>query len=214
MSEISQEEIEIMGATSANEELGGSKGGRKLLRSKLGAVVLNKYEQNAKLNTEVIRDSDTGLYNKAYLVKELDIRINDTKKPFAVIWVDMDNLKTMNDENGHEVGTEIIIGLSRLLENKIRPNENGFVSRYGGDEFVIVIPGMTKIEKVMERANDINSSVSATEFRTSKGRMHQTVSLGAGIWDGKESRSELLERVDSAMYEAKKQGRGMVVQAK
>jgi diguanylate cyclase len=120
----------------------------------------------------------------------------------------------MNDKNGHEVGTEMIIGLSRLLENKIRPNENSFVARYGGDEFVLVIPGMTEIENVMKRAKDINSLVSATEFRTSKGKIRQTVSLGAGIWDGKESRTELLERVDSAMYEAKKQGRDKVVQAK
>lgn len=214
MSDKLQEDIQKEAAFAANDELAGNGDGRKLLSGNLGEVVLNKYEQAEKLNSELVRDSMTGLYNQAYLVKELDIRINNTKKPFAVIWIDMDNLKTMNDENGHEVGTEVIIGLSRLLENKIRPNENGFVSRYGGDEFVIVIPGMTKIESVMERARDINSSVSATEFRTSKGGMHQTVSLGAGIWDGKESRTELLERVDGAMYDAKKQGRNVVVQAK
>lgn len=214
MSDKLPNDIQIGAASAAHEELGGTEDGRKLLASKLGEVVLNKYEQSEELKSEIIRDSMTGLYNQAYLVKELDIRINNTKKPFAVIWIDMDNLKTMNDKNGHGVGTEVIIGLSRLLENKIRPSENGFVSRYGGDEFVIVIPGMTKIESVMERAKDISSSVSATEFRTSKGGMHQTVSLGAGIWNGKESRTELLERVDGAMYDAKKQGRNVVVQAK
>jgi len=202
-------------AHEANKDLGKTDKGRKLLSSDLGAVVLGTYEKAEKLRSENVRDSMTGVFNYHYLINELDNRTRNLNgEKFAVLWVDMDNLKTINDNRGHAAGSEVLIGIARLLENKIRPNEKGFVGRYGGDEFIIVIPGITNIESAKKRAEEVRQSISKTEFRAINDRVHETVSIGVGLWNGKETTKQLLGRVDEAMYEAKKRGKNLVVEAK
>jgi len=202
-------------AHEANRDLGKTDKGRKLLSSDLGAVVLGTYEKAEKLRSENVRDSMTGVFNYHYLINELDNRTRNLNgEKFAVLWVDMDNLKAINDNRGHAAGSEVLIGIARLLENKIRPNEKGFVGRYGGDEFIIVIPGIINIESAKKRAEEVRQSISKTEFRAINDRVHETVSIGVGLWNGKETTKQFLGRVDEAMYEAKKRGKNLVVEAK
>ena len=130
------------------------------------------------------------------------------------LMIDMDDFKDTNDSLGHEVGNEVIKGVTRVIESKIRVNEDGFAARYGGDEFVVVLPGDISSDNLSQRAEEIRKTVDEAKLRAGKRNVHQTVSIGIGSWNEKETATQFLERVDAAMYKAKKQGRNRVVEAK
>ena len=218
---VSQEDIvkpdnyDYEGAHAVNKKLGKTAEGRKLLSSELGTEDLDTYVEVEKLKSENVRDAMTGVFNYGYLMKELEARTkNPSVECFAVFWLDMDSLKYINDKHGHPAGSEVIIGMARLLENKIRPNEKGFVARYGGDEFIIVIPGVDTDQAAKIRAEEIRKTVSETRFRAGDNNIIETVSIGAGVWNGKETSDEFLNRVDASMYYAKEHGKNQVAFAK
>ena len=202
-------------AREANIKIGGTEEGRKVLSDeKVGKSVLDTFEEVEKLKSESMRDPLTGLYNYGFLMEELEKRTENKDQKLALISVDMDNFKNTNDTFGHEVGNSVIKGLARGLVNKIRINTDGFVARYGGDEFVILLPGYTDLKSLKLRGDEIREAVSGTDFRVGKRGIHQTVSVGVGLWNGEETAREFLERIDKAMYEAKNKGRDLVVEAK
>jgi len=215
MTDKVNEDFQYEAAHAANKKLGKTAEGRKFLSGKLGKGELDTYEENERLKSENIRDPMTGVFNYGYLANELEVRTrNPHGENFAIFWVDMDSLKGINDEYGHPAGSEVIIGMARLLENKIRPNEKGFVARYGGDEFIVVVPGVNTDQTAKVRAEEIRKTVSETRFRVGDSNVMETVSIGVGVWNGEETSDKLLRRVDDAMYDAKKRGKNQVVPAK
>ncbi|MCX6704511.1 MAG: GGDEF domain-containing protein [Candidatus Woesebacteria bacterium] len=214
MTDKVKEDFQFEGAKNAHEDLGNTDEGRRILSSeKGGAVILDTYEREAKLKSENIRDAMTGLFNYGYLMNELDTKTKEQDNKLALIWVDMDNLKVTNDSIGHEAGTDVVKGVARVVANKIRSNENGLAARYGGDEFVILLPGHMNLESLKQRGEEIRKAVFEAKFRAGGANIHQTVSIGVGLWNGVETAKQFLERVDKAMYEAKKKGRNLVIEA-
>jgi diguanylate cyclase (GGDEF)-like protein len=202
-------------AHEADLKFGDTAKGRSWLKDpEEGKKLLDNFEEAEKLKAKNIRDAMTGLYNYGYLIKELETRTKEPNQKLALIWIDMDNFKATNDSLGHEAGSDVIKGVARVVANKIRSNENGLASRYGGDEFVILLPGNMNIEALKQRGEEIRKSISETKFRAGGSNINQTVSIGVGLWDGIESASQFLERVDKAMYKAKDMGRNLVVEAK
>ena len=214
MTDKVKEEFQFEAATTAHKDLGDTGEGRRTLSGRSGKVVLDTYEREAKLKSENIRDPMTGLYNYGFFMQEIESRTKDKDNKLALIWVDMDNLKAINDAFGHEAGTEVIKGMSRLVANKIRANENSVLARYGGDEFVLLLPGYGDVENLKQRGEEIRKAVSEAKFRAGGTNINETVSIGVGLWDGIETSGQFLDRVDKAMYEAKKKGRNLVVEAK
>ena len=161
-------------------------------------------------------DGLTGLYNRRYVTRHLASLAqskgtddNDT----ALIMVDIDHFKSVNDTYGHDVGDEVLKEISKRLQLVVRGQD--LASRLGGEEFLIVVTNATveNAERVAERIrNDIASEpISAA---TPSGHVQVTVSVGVAMPESTtETPDRQLKRADEALYEAKRGGRDRVVMA-
>jgi len=163
-------------------------------------------------------DDVTGLYNQRKLHKDLDMAISrykELKEEFCLLFIDIDHFKKVNDGHGHLVGTHLLSAMGKLLNHTLR--ESDLIYRYGGDEFVMLIPDVTHdIGKVI--GNRVLDAVKAEIFKvtsqtdnTKKDEFNLTVSIGVATYPRDASNKEdILSIADRMMYEAKKGGRGRV----
>lgn len=163
----------------------------------------------------------TKLFNFRYLEEQLDLEIMKIMEgeiaDLSVVMIDIDYFKMVNDTYGHESGNEILQGLSRLLESSLP--KNGIVGRYGGEEFVFILPGWTKV-KTMQFAEQLRKEVAHHVFqvRSDLDERQQTlevhITLSIGVASAPEDTDEavaLLRNADRALYiGAKQAGRNRV----
>ncbi len=157
-------------------------------------------------------DDATGLYNTRYLNYILDREIaqaEQSKKSFAVLFIDADKFKGINDTHGHLVGTKLLNELGEILKKLVRDSDTVF--RYGGDEFVAVLSScdLPTAKTVAER---IRQSVEQNEFIKEEGlNLKFTVSIGVALFpDHASSKQAIIEAADQAMYSAKRSTRNSV----
>lgn len=169
-------------------------------------------EQYMGVANLVYRDDATGLYNTRYLNYILDREIAQSKttgKSFAVLFIDADRFKGINDTHGHLVGTKLLNELGEHFKRFVRERDTVF--RYGGDEFVAVLSScdLPTARVVAER---IRSSVEKHAFLADESlNLHFTVSIGVAIFpDHAKSKKEIIDAADHAMYDAKKTTRNSV----
>ncbi len=159
--------------------------------------------READLRDEALHDYATGLLNRRGLRVEGE-QLRRDALPLSVFMFDLDNLKTVNDTNGHARGDKMILCFAQLLRSKTRPTD--ILCRYGGDEFVAVLPNLGSEEDAQKRADDI-----CQEFRRrmeAEG-IHATCSAGIALCDPRERpTSSLIDRADRAMYYAKQRCKG------
>lgn len=167
-----------------------------------------------------IRDSLTGLYNKGYLERKLEeLTSVPLGSRFAFILLDLDNFKSkINDVYGHPFG-DLVLSISakrlkdavrfwRIDEGKIK---NDLVFRYGGEEFAFIIDEVSDLDKAMQIAGRLRTSLSERPIEAPDGEVVKvTGSVGVGVWDGKEKGKLLISRVDNVMYDAKHMGKDRV----
>jgi len=173
---------------------------------------------NAMAHREVSRlsriDGLTGLYNYRTFQLALEERIErigrDYEKALAVIMVDVDFFKDINDEHGHPVGDEVLKGLAGRLRENVRELDR--VARYGGEEFAIILDNVDRKETARV-AEKLRAAVDSSGIATTSGPLSLTVSMGYAILERGDatSKQELLDRADKALYKAKSLGRNMVV---
>jgi diguanylate cyclase (GGDEF)-like protein len=173
-------------------------------------------EQYMGVQHLVYVDDATGLYNTRYLHNVLDKEIlqsQSTGRPFAVLFIDADKFKTVNDSNGHLIGTRLLYELGDQLKRYVRDTDTVF--RYGGDEFIAVLSAcdLATAKVVAER---IRQSVEKRAFLESEGlQIHFTVSIGVALFpEHAKSKKEIIDAADQAMYDAKKTSRNSVTVAK
>lgn len=173
------------------------------------ATEVAAYEQQLlELNT---RDSLTGIRNRRYFETRLREEIARHHRygcPLALIMIDIDFFKKVNDTYGHQAGDHVLIQMADLLSNRLRMVDT--LARYGGEEFCVLLPATTRQAATMA-AEDLRRLVEKQVFTYKKTALGITISLGvieAGgpniSWDA------LLKRVDDALYSAKKSGRNKV----
>ena len=160
-------------------------------------------------------DDATGLYNTRYLHYILEREITQalaTKKSFAVLFMDADRFKNVNDTHGHLVGTKILHELGHQLKKYVRDADTVF--RYGGDEFVAVLSpsDLSTAQAVAER---IRVAVEQTSFLAHEGlNLHFTVSIGVALFpDHADSKKAVIDAADQAMYASKRATRNKVTVA-
>lgn len=156
-----------------------------------------------------LHDPLTGLPNRAFLAERLELAINRTKRlenyGYAVLFLDLDRFKVINDSLGHLAGDEVLISIAQKLKTHLR--ESDLVARLGGDEFVILLEDISSIDKAIQITERI-----LTDFQTPLilNNSEIVISASIGIVLGTKNyhqASDLLRNADIAMYRAKAQGR-------
>ncbi len=158
-------------------------------------------------------DSKTGLFNYQYfkraLQTELD-RANRFDRPLTVVMADLDLLRNINNTYGHLAGDEVLIGVANILKTSFRYVDT--VTRFGGEEFAILIPETTP-EEIYAHIDEIRHRIQMTPFRveTSISPIHATLSFGiSGRSNNQISYTEIINNADSALYFAKLNGRNRI----
>jgi diguanylate cyclase len=160
--------------------------------------------------SEAAKDSMTGVANRKTFEKFYASALensNITKQPLSLIMTDIDHFKKVNDKWGHQTGDQVICYVAGVLEREAP--KNSMVARLGGEEFVIVAPGIDD-NAAFELSEKIRNQVERKKLirRNSKEDLGKiTISIGIAQFDGIETRTDLLERVDKALYKSKHTGR-------
>ncbi|OGW63581.1 MAG: hypothetical protein A2V83_09470 [Nitrospirae bacterium RBG_16_64_22] len=160
-----------------------------------------------------ITDGLTGVYNHRYLYTRLDeefARAARYQSPLALIMVDLDDFKRVNDTFGHRRGDEVLKDVAATIRRAVRRSD--IVTRYGGEEFVILLP-QTPLSGAFQEAERIREAVARRRFR---GLGHPiTISLGLAAYPENQPRrgDDLLKLADQAMYQAKAKGKNRVIVA-
>jgi len=180
------------------------------LEQTLPVLEAKRYAESLKQLS--IKDPLTGLYNRRFVEQALEnitagiIRRNTV---LGVLMCDVDYFKKVNDEYGHDVGDEILKSIAKILRENVRKSD--IVSRFGGEEFLILLVDIRKdeAEKIAEK---LRKKVESTTFHTKIGPLKKTISIGVsefpidstGIW-------QVIKFADVALYKAKEMGRNRVV---
>lgn len=165
----------------------------------------------SRLRAQAIRDPLTNLFNRRYLDETLDRELARSARegyPVCVIMLDIDHFKKVNDTYGHEAGDQILKSLAATL---ITQNRRGdFACRYGGEEFVIVMPNST-IQTACQRAEHLRTCLSSLDVQYGRYNLTTTLSIGVACYPTNgEDRESVLRSADQALYGAKKAGRNRV----
>jgi len=163
---------------------------------------LQREERN--LRQEANHDYLTGVYTRRYGIKLIDMMINDGNKNFALLLIDIDNFKDINDTLGHTTGDTVLKELSYLIASMLR--ESDFILRYGGEEFLIIF-NKAELENAYKIAERIRISVEKTLF--TKNEMKITISGGLSTYQGGQLLTAI-DRADELLYVAKNTGKNKI----
>lgn len=174
----------------------------------LFAWVQETRENAARLHELATTDSLTGISNRRHFLEILPLHLSRSaskQSPLSLIVLDIDFFKQVNDEHGHNKGDDVLRKVAQQIHDEV--GENGFVCRYGGEEFLIALHE-ADLSKAQALAEQIRSAVAAIRLSALQSL---TVSLGVAQFDFQEDVDGLIHRADKALYEAKQSGRNKVV---
>jgi diguanylate cyclase (GGDEF)-like protein len=161
-------------------------------------------EREAQALQQADRDGLTGLYNRRKLGELLVTAVADALKHgqrVGVLFIDLDGFKGVNDAHGHSVGDKLLTTVASRIAARARTGD--FVCRYGGDEFVVILPRVADMAATLQVADSIRNRV-ALPYRIDGTELQVTAAIGAAIYpDQAASSVELLELADESMYRAK-----------
>lgn len=186
--------------------------------SLLVSSVLARARRTQALRTLITRDSMTGMLNHSNILNALDAEMARARRqdaPLAAAMIDIDKFKAINDTYGHGVGDHVIESLSSLLARRLRRTD--VLGRYGGEEFLLVLPGtpIAEAEKIM---NSIREDFGHLVFRAGDKEFKVTFSCGLAAYPAPALNGAVAEALanvaDEALYEAKRSGRNRVVAAR
>lgn len=163
--------------------------------------------ENARLYRMAITDPLTGVFNRQHLAERLKEEVDRAhryKLPLAVLLVDLDHFKLVNDQFGHPGGDRALEEVAQRMVGLTR--EVDLVARYGGEEFVVVLPN-TGREGGEITSKRLVESIRATPVSAGAGEIALTVSIGGAVLNHHEEARDLLARADAALYQAKHGGR-------
>ncbi len=163
-----------------------------------------------KLREQSIRDPLTGLYNRLYLAETMErelARAEREEYPVSIIMLDIDHFKYVNDLYGHLAGDRFLEQMGKVLRNHARSSD--IVCRYGGEEFLLVMPGMP-LEASVPRAEQLRATIEAMVLNYEGKEIRATVSIGLVFYQPGTTADEVLKAADMALYAAKDKGRNCV----
>ncbi len=181
-----------------------------VLRTSL-SIIADSRKREHILNLS-LTDEVTGLFNQRKLLEDLSYyisRYSIEKKGFSLLFIDIDYFKNVNDQYGHIVGSQLLVDMATVVKAQLRSND--LVYRYGGDEFIVLLPSST-VEDSKKIAIRISEAVKSAEFKIDS-EIKYKLSLSIGIAEypnDASSAKSIIEFADKMMYLSKKSGRGKV----
>jgi len=158
-----------------------------------------------------LTDPLTGVANRRgffHTGERLLLRARHARRPAALLLLDLDRFKNINDRFGHQVGDEVLTGFSRLAASQLRPAD--LFGRIGGEEFAMLLPN-TEEKAAMQLAERLRTAVAARPLSLGKHALSATISIGVALSDSaKPDLDSLLKMADQALYRAKATGRNCV----
>lgn len=181
----------------AHRELESLRTTNKQLLDELAALK----EREAHAQRLADRDGLTGLFNRRRMMELLQTAIEEAVQCVGLLFIDLNGFKAINDEYGHAEGDQILTTVATRIAARVRTGD--FVCRYGGDEFVVILPNVPDAAAVARVADTIRDRV-ALPYWTQGSEQHLTAAIGESVYphDGM-SAEELLNRADQAMYRLK-----------
>lgn len=180
---------------------------------KRSLMIVNEWHEMNKLSGLVYIDDVTGLYNQRKLNKDIDELIRKYQvynESFAVLFMDLDHFKGVNDDHGHLVGTRILVEVAQLLRQVVRDSD--MLYRYGGDEFVVIVDN-AEAQVAKSVGERILKAFKERKFKLKDDFFKElSASIGVAIFPTHaNSKDAILAHADKMMYSAKKKGRGQVL---
>ncbi|WP_281705120.1 diguanylate cyclase domain-containing protein [Aeromonas taiwanensis] len=174
------------------------------LLDELEAWQAHQKRENASLLHRATHDALTGLPNRALFEARLGQAIQGDQERFALLYLDCDRFKQINDTLGHGVGDEVLVALARRVQHQLRPMD--LVCRLGGDEFVILLAPIRDEHEVHEVMTRIQQGMSTPVVLSDGRHLGVGISIGAALYPEQgETAEALLQFADDAMYQAKRQ---------
>lgn len=172
------------------------------------------YQENFRLNSmlqernrRLMQDTLTGVSNRLAYEERLQQefkRWNRFNNPLTFLIWDIDHFKKINDQYGHAIGDKVLCDVAKQLSNRIRGTD--FLARFGGEEFVMLLPG-ADIEAASQLADQIRISIAESGLRNAKTHIPITISCGLASFQPGDSVQNVFERADRALYQSKQAGR-------
>lgn len=169
-------------------------------------------DKTQRLQNDLRTDTLTGLFNYRHFSEALEAEMERTQRsriPTALLLLDIDFFKKVNDTWGHEVGNQALQHLAALLKHQIRRID--IACRYGGEEFTVILPS-TPLNLAMEVAERLRRAIEATPLQFEQGELPLTVSIGVESYRAEMqlSRDEFVHLTDGYLYQAKQDGRNRI----
>jgi diguanylate cyclase (GGDEF)-like protein len=166
----------------------------------------------ARLQELAVTDPLTGVYNRRQFYENLSAEFRRSrryKRPLALLLIDIDHFKEVNDRHGHTVGDEVLRTIAQALQRELRSID--LLARFGGEEFVVLLPETTT-EAAVTVAEKLRRRVADHVFGAAGASL--TISVGvAGLEDGMAREDDLVQSADQALYRAKERGRNRLAVA-
>lgn len=181
--------------------------------SDLNDMLRQEHEQRAQLEASLAEaaatDAQTKLLNRRSMLalfQQVERVMRKSSKNCCIALLDIDHFKQVNDRFGHDVGDEVLIGLSEIIRRHMRADEAA--ARWGGEEFILAWPDQP-LNVAQQRANRLRELINEQSF--AGGKLRITASIGIALWVADETLEVALKRADTALYRAKSEGRNRVV---
>jgi diguanylate cyclase (GGDEF)-like protein len=168
-------------------------------------------EANRMLEDLAKTDPLTALHNRRVIEEKLgdsNIRITDDGRAFSVIMSDIDHFKVLNDTYGHQIGDLVLVSISKVLKNATRSGD--VVARWGGEEFLILLPG-TGGEEAKEVAERMRIAVAQSPIYIDDNEINITMTFGVAECTFEIGVNECINLADKALYKGKNAGRNQVI---
>lgn len=175
------------------------------------ALSIVQTKRNQQLELTARTDSLTGLYNRRhmeYMIQSEYAKYQKSGLEFALIAIDLDNFKLINDTHGHTGGDFLLKSVSEDIINTVR--ERHAVARWGGDEFLLLLPE-TNLQETLETAERINKTIRERPYTYGSTMLSLTLTIGAYIVRSGDTVDKIIENADKGMYRGKWAGRDCVI---
>ncbi|MBW9155532.1 sensor domain-containing diguanylate cyclase [Clostridium tagluense] len=174
------------------------------------AITIENSLLYAKVKESSIRDPLLGIYNRKYFFDTIENKLfTDISTEFAIVMMDIDDFKKVNDLYGHQAGDDILLSITNTISENL--HEEDIVARYGGEEIVIYVHEVRNYNIVYNRIDNIRKKITNTISESKNLKNPITASFGISYYKGNKSVDKVLEIADIMLYKAKASGKNRVV---